>query len=151
MRRSRPQTSSMYIVTVAGTEFTFLNDFRFTSFSGIKDETVTFPYTSPFLHRQFQVPSFRRYKPVTLEMPYNANEHSIIFRQWNTYSNQPLQIRIEPVTGCSQLEEVSLGYAHNLSGCIWIGCDTVKVDRDETQISKLRLDFTFTRAEDLEL
>ena len=151
MRRRKPQTTSMYIVTVMGTEFRFLNDFRFTSFSGIKDETVTFPYTSPFLHRQFQIPQYRRYKPVTLEMPYNAEEHSIIFKEWNKYSNEPLQIRIEPITGCSQLEEVSLGYAHNLSGCIWVGCDTVKVDRDEHNISKLRLDFTFTSAEELEL
>ena len=152
VRRIRPQTSSMWIVSIAGQEFQFLNDFRFTSFSGIKDETNTFQYTSPFLHRQFQIPSFRRFQPVTLSMPYNVEEHSQLFKRWNDYENTPLQIRIEPITGCTTSgEELSRGYAHDLSGAIWIGCESVNVDRNEANISKVILKFTFTHSEEIEL
>lgn len=152
MLRRRPQTSSMYIVSINGTDFSFLNEWRFTKFSGIKDDLVMDTYISPFYHRAYQIPTIRRYSPVTLEMPYNSLEHSKIFTIWNRYQNQALTINIEPITGCTvQFEEQSLGYKHVLTGCIWKQCDSVEVTRGENKITELKLEFSITKAEEVEI
>lgn len=152
MRRSRPQTSSMYIVSVEGVEFDYFNNFRFTFFSGIKDETKMIPYESPFLHREFSIPTTRRYMPVELSMPYSADEHNTIFNAWNSYENQPLTIIIEPVIGCQVSgEETSKGYVHKMTGCIWNKCETADVDRENNKITKLTISFTITKAEEVQI
>ena len=149
MRRNRPQTSSMFLVYIQGTEFNFMDGWRFTDFSGIKDETRMIPYLDPFRHREFEIPTIRKYQPVMLAMPYNAAQHDKIFTSWNTYENQPLEIIIEPVQ-CGNIsnEDVSLGYIHRLTGAIWNKCETVNVARSENNIVKLEIGFTFTKAEE---
>lgn len=149
--RFRPQTTTMFIVSISGTDFTFFNNMRFTSFSGIKDSTRMIPYVSPFLHREFQIPTHRVYQPVTISVPYNSTEHREIFRSWNCYANEPLIITVEPVqcgtTGTG--EEVSLGYLHRMTGCIWNKCESIEVNREENRISMLTLEFSIARAEEL--
>lgn len=150
MRRFRPQTTSMFIVYVQSPEFRFMEEWRFTDFSGIQDETRMIPYLDPFRHREYQIPTIRRYAPVVLEIPYNSQQHNQIFSAWNNYENQALEIIIEPVVGCQiQNEETSLGYVHKLSGCIWNRCETLKVARAENDIVKLQIGFTFTNAEEV--
>jgi hypothetical protein len=148
----KPQTSSMFLVLIQGQEFNFLNEFRFTSFSGVKDETKVNTYVSPFLHREFSIPTHRSYSPITLGMPYNTVEHSHIFQVWNSYSNSPLTIQVEPIKGCQiSGEETSLGYAIELFGCIWTGCEAYSVDRNEAKISELILNFTISGAKEKKL
>lgn len=152
MKRDRPQTSTMWIVTINSNDFQFFNNLRFTSFSGVKDKTETIVYESPFLHRKYTIPTSRAYEPVTLRMPYISKQHSQVINTWNSYVNTPLQIRIEPVIGCNTTEEErSLGYAIDLSGCLWISCDVANVERSDNKISELEVQFTFVSAKEIEI
>lgn len=152
MKRDRPQTTSMWIVTAKSEAFNFFDSLRFTYFSGVKDSTATEKYESPFLHRTFDIPVARSYDPITLRAPYVSKSHSDVLRVWNSYSNTPMQIRVEPIVGChTSGEETSLGYAIDLSGVIWIGCEVPSVDREDNKISTLELKFSFVSATDIEL
>lgn len=146
-RPSKPQSTTMFIMRASSTGFPFFDDMRFTSFSGVKDETNTITYVSPFLHREFTIPTYRVYEKVTLTLPYNAQDHKKIFSYWNSYQNQTLQIKIEPVVGCQvDGEEKSLGYEIQLDGCLWLGVHGGIANRLENQISDLTLTFSFVRA-----
>lgn len=149
MRKSKPQVSSLYIVTVSGNEFAYFNGFRFTSFSGVTDETKTYQYISPFLHREFSIPSHRSYQPVTLVLPYIASDHDKLFKSWNSYKNQPLQIKIEPIIFSMREEERSLGYEIVLNGALWTSCSSGAVDRLDSKVSEVTIQFTFTSVEEV--
>lgn len=151
MRKNKPQVSSLYIVTVAGSEFAYFNGFRFTSFSGIIDETKTYPYISPFLHREYSIPSHRFYQPVTLTLPYIASDHNKLFKSWNSYKNQPLQIKIEPIRFSMKDEELSLGYEIVLNGATWTQCTAGSVDRLDSKVSDISLQFIYVSAEEIQI
>lgn len=152
MRDPKPQSSSLYIVKIAGNEFPYFNSMRFTSFSGINDETKTYSYISPFLHREFQIPGHRVYQPVTLVTPYVNKYHNKLFKSWNSYNNRPLQIKIEPIIcGDKNGIETSLGYEIVLSGALWTSCSANAVDRLENKVSDVSLQFTFSGVEEISL